>query len=118
MSNNLELYLNSDNTMHRIFVSNVTNEPIYEKEEVAQLESILIRLPRQISLDELKKVRLSVDDTENILNRIPTHKRLKGWKVTATEWLQYFGYIGLGLSTIQYSLFILALGHLISIKNQ
>ena len=51
MSNNLEPYLNSDKTMHRIFVSNVTYEPIYEKGKVAQLKSILIRLPQQIILN-------------------------------------------------------------------
>ena len=45
--------------MHRIFVSDLTYEPIYEKEEVAQLESIIIRLPQQISLDELKQAGLA-----------------------------------------------------------
>ena len=65
MSNNLELYLNSDNTMHQIFVSNVTYDSICEKEEVAQLECIFIRLPQRISLDELKQARFRVHDTEN-----------------------------------------------------
>ena len=59
MSNNHDLYLNINKIMHRIFVSDLTYEPIYEKEEVAQLESIIIRLPQQISLDELKQAGLA-----------------------------------------------------------
>ena len=55
------------------------------------------QLPKQINTDELRRARLSLDDTENILETIATHRRVKTWNETSLEWLQYFGYEDLGL---------------------
>ena len=42
-------------------------------------------------------MRLSLDDTENLLSKIGNHHRLLNWKEKATTWLQYPGYFSLGL---------------------
>ena len=34
-----------------------------------------------------------MDDTQNILDRISTHRRIKTWKETSHKWVQYLGYV-------------------------
>ena len=42
-------------------------------------------------------MRLSLDDTDNFLGKLASHHRVKTWKEKATVWLQYIGYVSIGL---------------------
>ena len=46
---------------------NVTYEAHYDQKASEKLKDRLIQLPKQINTDELRRARLSLDDTENIL---------------------------------------------------
>ena len=61
------------------------------------MEKHLITLPRQLDLNVLKQMKLNLDDTENLLGKIASHHRVQTWKEKATEWLQYIGYVSIGL---------------------
>ena len=58
----------------QIYTINVTYDINYESQDLEKLKGQLIQLPKQINLDELKRARLSLDDTQNILDRISTHR--------------------------------------------
>ena len=79
---------------------NVTYEMHYDQTDLEKLKDRLIQLPKQINTDELRRARLSLDDTENILETIATHRCVKTWKETSLKWLQYFSYGALGLITL------------------
>ena len=42
-------------------------------------------------------MKLSLDNTKNLLEKIASHHRVQTWKEKATEWAQYIGYISIGL---------------------
>ena len=71
---------------------NVACQFNHNKEYIKCLEDKLMKLPNQITNEEFKKARLSQDDTENMLNTIAIHRRVKTWTETGTEWLHYAGY--------------------------
>lgn len=77
------------------YTINVTYDIKYEHQDLDKLKGKLIQLPKQINVDELRRARLSLDDTQNILDRISTHRRIKTWKETSLEWIQYLGYISI-----------------------
>ena len=66
---------------------NVTYETHYDQTDLEKLKDRLIQLPKQINTDKLRRARLILDDTENILETIATHRRVKTWKETSLEWL-------------------------------
>ena len=79
---------------------NVTYDTQFDKDDISKLKERLIQLPKQINNEELRQARISLDDTENILSKIANHRRLKTWKETGLEWIQYLGYGALILGTL------------------
>ena len=55
---------------------------------------------RSDRIRKIKRHTYRLDATKNILETIATHRRVKTWKETSLEWLQYFGYGALGLITL------------------
>ena len=70
------------------------------KEDLSRLETILIQLPNILDNNELKLARISLDDTENLLNSIANRRRIKTWKETSVGWFQYLGYIAIIAITV------------------
>lgn len=68
-----------------------------------QLKNGLIQLLSQLNIEELRNARLSLDDAQNMLERISSHWRLKTWKETSLEWMQCLGNITIELERV-YSL--------------
>ena len=64
------------------------------------MRSQLIQLPKLINNKELQQARLSLDDTENMLQTIAQHRRTKTLTETALTYLSYLGYIALSLGTL------------------
>ena len=97
VSDNVQLYLEKTTIYGKSIVLNKTYETPYDRHSLNTLEKHLITLPRQLDLNVLMQTRLSLDDTENLLGEIASHHRVHTWKGKATEWLQYIGYISIGL---------------------
>ena len=72
----------------------------YSASDLASLKNRLIQLPKIIDNVELQQARLSLDDTENMLNSIVQHRRIKTTTETIMEYLSYLGYVSLGLVTL------------------
>ena len=66
---------------------NVTYDIQYSAIYLASLENRLIQLPKIIDNVELQQDRLSLDDTENMLNSIVQHRRIKTTTETIMEYL-------------------------------
>ena len=100
VSNNVQLYLEKTTVYEKSIVLNKTYETPYDRNSLDTLEKHLITLPRQLDLNVLKQMRLSLDDTENLLGKITSHHRVQTWKEKANEWLQYIGYVSIWLISI------------------
>ena len=100
VSDNVQLYLEKTTAYEKSIVLNKTHETPYDRNSLDTLEKYLITLPRQLDLNVLKQMRPSLDDTENLLERIASHTRVQTWNEKATEWLQYIDYISIGLISI------------------
>ena len=79
---------------------NVTYVTKFDRDDISKLKERLIQLPKQIKNEELRQARINLDDTENILSNISNHRRLKTWKETSLEWIQYLGYGALILGAL------------------
>ena len=75
----------------------------YSASDLASIENRLIQLPKIIDDVELQQARLSLDDTENMLNSIVQHRRIKTTTETIMKYLSYLGYASLGLVTMYIS---------------
>lgn len=76
---------------------NVTYELDFDIKELEMLKGILVQLPLQLENDELLRARLSLDVTENMLNKISSHRRMHTWTEKLLEWLRYLGYSAITL---------------------
>ena len=102
-SRNIELKLPSAGTLHKITTINVSYELNFDKQDLEMLKDRLVQLPQQLDNEELKRARLSLDDTESMLDRIGTHRRIKTWTEKSVEWLQYLGYFAMIVITLYTS---------------
>lgn len=109
-SHNMDLKLPEIKTLQKIVITNVTYKLNYNKEEIEILKDKLIQLPQQLDNNELMRAKLSLDDTENMLNKISSHRRIRTWSEKSLEWLGYLGYSAIGLV-------ILYVGHKCGILN-
>lgn len=94
------LELNSDIEYHTQTWFNVTYDANFNVDDVNHLKIKLLQLPKQINNNELRQARISLDDAENILSNIAKDRRLRTWKETSLEYLQYTGYIALALGLL------------------
>lgn len=98
-SANIELKLPEFHSFNKIITVNVTYELNFERKELELLKNRLIQLPQQVDNDELLRARLSLDDTENMLSKISSHRRMHTWTERSLEWLKYLGYFAITLIT-------------------
>ena len=110
LGNNCKLYNNYDllylgNTIkyYTFEYFNVKNDIQYSASDLASLENRLIQLPKIIDSIELQQARLSLEDTEKMLNSIVQHRRIKTTTETIMEYSSYLGYASLGLVTLYLS---------------
>ena len=68
------LYLISNTQMSHSESFNVTYDIEYSKEDLNKLEARLIQLPKVLDNNEFKLARISLDDTEDLLNSIANRR--------------------------------------------
>ena len=79
---------------------NVTYDINHPGQDLDKLRNQPIQLPKLIDNKKLQQARLSLDDTENMLQTIAQHRRTKTLTETALTYLSYLGYVALTLGTL------------------
>ena len=97
------LYLGNTIKYNTCEYFNVTYDIQYSVSDLASLENRLIQLPKIVDDVELQQARLSLDNTENMLNSIVQHRRIKTTTETIMEYLSYLGYASLRLVRLYIS---------------
>ena len=95
------LYLISNTKMSYTEWFNVTYDIEYSKEDWSKLETRLIQLPKVLDNNELKLVRISLGEIENLFNSIANRRHIKTWKETFIKWFSYLGYIAIIAITLR-----------------
>lgn len=92
-TNEIKLDLNKPmKNISRYFEDKITIELDFEKDDLKLINDKLPKLPRFLNLDRIKEAKISMEDTEAMLDKLKTHERFKSWTEKSLTYLEYIGY--------------------------